>query len=435
MSRRSEFKAVKAEMRGPSRFRGTTLLLTILAFIAAVAVWANFTEIDDVNRADGTVVPSSKTQIIQAAEPGILDVIHVRKGDLVAAGDVLMEFDGTLLESQFKEETQRAAALQARILRLTAEMNNVAPEFTEDLIRKVPDVVASEQNLYQARLSELDAERQVLEAQRVQRQQEKIGSETERDTAQRALDLVEEEIALMEPLVERRVEPETTMLALRRSKNEVVGQVTRAEANIRGVELSLAEVDLRIEAMESAFRTRSISDLTLAASELSEVRTRLPALQARAARSELRSPVDGVVNQVLLTTRGGFAQAGQALLEIVPIDDTLLVEAYIRPTDIAFLHPGQGVKIKISAYDFARYGSLDGQIVGIGANAVTHPNGEEQVFVVEVRAERALLDSQGEELQIIPGMTAQVDILSGRKTILDYIIRPVIKVQETAFRD
>lgn len=435
MDQRKSFKAIHKELQGSSQTRGSSLLFLITGFLICAVVWAYMTEIDNVTRANGTVVPSSQTQIIQAPEPGILTELLVAKGDLVEQGQLLMEFDGTLFDSQFDQERQRIAALRARAIRLMAEISTVEPVFEADIVTRVPEVVGNERALFQARAREIEAERAVLNAQRVQRLQEQQELLVEQTTAQNTMALIREEVSLMAPLVERRVEPVTTMLALRRSEAGLQGQLASSEAAMVRIESGLQEIDNKINAMVARYITRSHADLATVNAELAELRARLPALEMRATRSELLAPVRGIVNQILLTTRGGVAQTGQALLEIVPIDDGLLVEAQVRPADIAFLHIGQIARVKLTAYDFARYGAIEGRIASIGANAVVLPDGQEKAFIVEVRSERTLLDGAGLPLEILPGMVAQVDILTGEKRIVDYFIEPVTRLRETALRD
>lgn len=225
------------------------------------------------------------------------------------------------------------------------------------------------------------------------------------------------------------------MLTLRQRLAEWRGREVRARATALRLEASLQEIDDRIAALRSRFRAEALGQLSTATAELAELETRLPALAQRLTRSELRSPVRGIINRIALTTIGGVAQAGEPLVEIVPTDDSLLVEAYLRPSDIAFLYPGQPVRVKITAYDFSRYGGLDGEIVRIGADAVRRPDREEQVFIVQVRTNTNILDADGAALEIVPGMVAQVDILSGRKTVLEYITQPIVRVRDQAFRD
>lgn len=416
--------------------RGSLLLLVIIGCLVAAGVWAAVTEIDDVTRGDGRIVPSRSVQVVQAAESGVLQALHVAAGEVVEEGALLMELDRTLLASQFDQERQRAAGLMARIARLQAEIDgSEALVFDAELVQATPQVVRSELALFAARRAELQAEIEVLERQRSQRSQEYAEALVDAETARTTLGIIEEEVAIIAPLVERRVEPETTMLNLRRNLAEWQGREVRSRAGLLRLDSALAEIDDRIAALRSRARAEALSQLAIATAELAELETRLPALAQRVTRSELRAPVRGVVNQINLTTIGGVAQAGAPLIEIVPLDDSLLVEAYLRPSDIAFLYPGQPVRVKITAYDFSRYGGIEGEITRIGADAVQRPDRNEPVFVVQVRTKTNILDAAGAAVEIIPGMVAEVDILSGRRTVLNYLTQPIVRVKDRALRD
>jgi adhesin transport system membrane fusion protein len=430
-----DLETLAREMRGRQPWRGSILLGLILLFLVVAVIWAALTELDDVTRADGRIVPTQQVQVIQAAEAGVLQSVHVSEGDLVEAGTLLMDLDRTLLASQLDQEQQRAFGLMARIARLQAEIDDRALEFDPALVQRTPSVVRSEAALFSARRDELTAQIDVLERQRMQRRQEYEEGLVDLETARTTLALLAEEMAIIGPLVERRVEPETTLLAMRRSEAEWRGREVRASAALERLRSALDEIDDRIRAQRSAARASALSELSIATAELAELEPRLPALAQRVTRSELRAPVRGVVNRILVTTLGGVVQAGETLIEIVPLDDTLLVEAYVRPSDIAFLYPGQPVKVKITAYDFARYGGLDGEISRIGADATRRPDRDEQAFVVQVRTQTNILDIDGAALEIIPGMVAEVDILAGRKTVLEYLTQPVIRVKDRALRE
>jgi adhesin transport system membrane fusion protein len=431
-----DLDALARELRGRSPLRASLLLFVILGCIVSAGVWAAVTEIDDVTRGDGRIVPSRSVQVVQAAESGVLQAVHVAAGEVVEEGTLLMELDRTLLASQLDQERARAAGLMARIARLQAEIDGAeALVFAPELVQATPQVVRSELALFAARRSELHAEIDVLERQRSQRRQEYEEGLVDATTSAETLGIIEEEIAIIAPLVERRVEPETTMLGLRRNLAEWQGREVRARASLVRLEAALAEIDDRIAALRSSARAEALSQLSVATAELAELETRLPALAQRVTRSELRAPVRGVVNQINLTTIGGVAQAGEPLIEIVPLDDSLLVEAYLRPSDIAFLYPGQPVRVKITAYDFSRYGGIEGEITRIGADAVQRPDREGPVFVVQVRTNTNILDADGAAVEIIPGMVAEVDILSGRRTVLEYLTQPIVRVKDRALRD
>jgi adhesin transport system membrane fusion protein len=436
MARNTDLERLAAEMRGRSPVRGSLLLFTILLFLVAGGVWAALTEIDDVTRASGRIVPSASVQVIEATEPGVLQALHVKEGQVVTKGDLLMELDGTILDSQLDQEQQRAFGLMARIERLQAEIDGTSLNFPDQLIQRAGDVVRSETALYRGRKAELQAEIDILERQRQQRQQEYEEGLADSQTAQSTLAVLEEERDMMAPLVERGMEPATTLLSLRRSEAEWQGRAVRSQASLARLKGALDEIDDRIRAQNERFRATALSDLALATAELAALRPALPALQSRAARSRLTAPVRGIVNRIHRATIGSMARQGEELIEIVPLDDSLLVEAHVRPGDIAFLYPGQPVKVQITAYDASRYGSLSGEIVRIGADAVTRSErDEEEVFVVEIRTTDTILDADGVAVEIMPGMVAQANILTGRKTVLEYLIQPVIRVKDRAFRE
>ncbi|MDA7963999.1 HlyD family type I secretion periplasmic adaptor subunit [Ruegeria sp.] len=436
MSRHPDLESLVREMRGRAPLRGSLLLLVILACLAVAGVWAHLTELDDVVRADGRIVPSGDIQLIEATEPGILQALHVREGQVVDADALLMEFDATQIDSELSQEQQRAYGLMAQAQRLQAEIDDMDLTFEARLIQGAPDVVRSETALYQGRQAELTAEIAILERQRQQRQQEYEEGLVDQVMATETLAVLAEERAMMAPLVKQRMEPATTLLALRRSEAEWKGRKVRAEAVITRLQSGLDEVDDRIRSTRSRFRSAALTDLAVVTAELAALQPALPALRNRAERAQVRTPMRGVVNRIHRSTIGGLARSGEELIEIVPLDESLLVEAYVRPEDIGFLHAGQRVKVKITAYDFARYGGLQGEIIRIGANTITRSErNDEEVFVVEIRTENTMLDAGGVAVEIIPGMIAEVDILSGRKTVLEYLIQPVLKIKDQALRE
>lgn len=436
MSRHPDLDSMAREMRGRSPLRGSLLLLVIFACLLTSVFWAYLTELDDVTRVDGRIVPSADVQLIEATEPGVLQSLHTKEGQIVEKGTLLMEFDTTQIDSQLSQEEQRAFGLMARAQRLQAEIDGATLTFSPKLIEGAPEVVKSETALFQGRQTELMAEIAIFERQREQRRREYEEGLVDQVTADETLRILAEERAIMAPLVEKRMEPATTLLTLRRSAAEWEGRKVRAKAVTNRLQTGLKEIDDRIQAAHSRFRSAALTDLAATTAELAALRPSLPALRDRADRAQVRSPVRGIVNRIHRTTIGGLARSGEELIEIVPLDDKLLVEAYVRPKDIAFLHAGQSVKIKITAYDFARYGALYGEITRIGATTITRTErNDEEVFVIEIQTSHAILDANGIAVEIIPGMIAEVDILSGKKTVLDYLLQPVIKVKDRALRE
>lgn len=436
MGRSNDLEKLAREVKGGQPIRSSLLLGLILLFLTAVGVWAARTELDDVTRAEGRVVPSRDVQLIQATEAGVLQTLYVEEGDIVEQGDMLMELDGIQLSSQLDQEQQRAFGLLARIERLQAEIDSVDLDFSEALITQAASVVRSETALYHARADELRAEIEILERQRMQRREQFAEGEVDLQTARETLEILSEERAMMAPLVERGVEPETTLLELRRQETEWQGRETRARAALARLQSALDEIDDQIRAQRASTRAAALSDLAIATAELAALEPSLPALRDRAGRARIRAPARGIVNRIHRSTLGGLAGAGEDLIEIVPLDDTLLIEAFVSPDDIAFVFPGQPVKVKITAYDFSRYGSLDGEITRIGADAVTRSEHDtEEFFRVHVRTDGSFLDADGVEVEVIPGMVAEVDMLAGKKTVLEYLTQPVVRVRDRALRE
>lgn len=436
MARRADLDTLAREMQGRQPWRGSLLLGVILLFFLTAGVWAARTEIDDVTRAEGRIVPSSDIQMIQATEPGVLLAVHVVEGDIVEDGQILMELDGMQLSSALDQEQQRAYGLMARITRLQAEIDRVALRFPDTLIQQAAAVVASESALYHARQDELASEIDIMERQRRQREEQFAEAQVDLANARDTLEIITEERAMMEPLVRRRVEPETTLLEIRRRESEWRGRELRAQASLARLQEGLEEIDDQIRALRARHRSAALADLSLATAELAALEPSLPALRDRAERAALRAPMRGVVNRIHRRTLGSLARPGEDLIEIVPLDDTLLVEGFVRPADIAFVYPGQPVKVKITAYDFSRYGSLDGEITRIGADAVTRSERDpEEFFMVHIRTEDNFLDADGVVVEVMPGMVAEVDILAGRKTVLQYLTTPVVRVKDRAFRE
>lgn len=424
------------EMRGRRPLAASALLLTLGAAITGALVWAWLAKVDDVTRAPGKVVPAGDVQQVQASEEGIISTVYVEEGQIVEAGDPLLELDSLVRTSQLNREVQRALALQARITRLRAEIAGETPVFSPDLEDQAPDQVMNERALFEGRAAELAAELAVLDSRQRQRAQEREEALQDLKTANRMQAILDEERAMLEPLIERGVEPRKSMLVLRRQEEELSGRILAARAALDRLATASAEVEEMKDASRSRFQAQTLQALTDATAELSSLQPSLPALESLAARAVLRAPVRGVVNQMNRRTIGGSVRAGESVAEIVPLDDALLVEADVKPQDIAFLRKGQPVRVKLTAYDFTRYGALDGTIIRIGASAVRRSEHDDQeVFVIVVRTEGAILDAAGDQVVILPGMTAEVDILAGKRRVIDYMLQPLERVRERAFRD
>ncbi len=430
----SDFAATARELRGRRGAAGGLILLSVVALLFVVLIWAYFTEIDDVTRAEARVVPSQLVQVVQAAETGTITEINVREGDTVEAGEVMMRFDPALLRAELDTAVSEATALRLRRARLEAQISG--QEFDlPDRSGAEAALLEAERDLFSAMAAHLTADLEVLDARREIKLAEIEAARISKDVNNETIGLLEEEIGVIQPLVERRIESPLAMIDLRRELSRQNGQLSDAGNRILMAQAALTEIDSQIVARKREFNSTANRELTETQARLAALETRIPALQTRLARAEIRAPTRGVVNQVLISTLGGVAQQGQTVVEIVPFGETVTVEAFVAPDDIAFIRPDQEVKVRITAYDASRYGALDGHVTRIGADTVLAPDGETSVYVVEIRLSGALTDADGQQLDVIPGMVAQVDMLSEPKTVLEYLTKPVIRIKDRAFRD
>jgi len=430
------FKLANSNRRPTS----SMLFIVIAVFFVFMMFWATFTELDEVVRGEGKVIPSGKVQQLQSYDGGIVTKVHVRRGALVEEGDILMELDTTRTTSDRNQMQQQQNSLSAEIYRLTAAARGQEPQWPDALRKAAPAVVLVQERLYLARKIEFEADLQVLRQQLAQRQSELAESQAVMANAGRSLVLVRQEMALVEPLVKKGIEPETSLIRLRRSVVDLEGQYQNAElASVRH-RAGIQEAQGRADAQRERFRSDALKDLSLVTAKMVEVEQALPAREDRVNRGELRSPVRGIVKQVAITTVGSVAQPGATLIEIVPADDTLMVEAQMRPEDIAFLHPGQTAKVKLTAYDATRFGSMDGEVVTISADSIEMPqnggpSGGKRSFPIEVRTTSLLKAKNGKILDVMPGMVAEVDVVVGKRSVLQYLFTPVLRLQDKAFRE
>jgi adhesin transport system membrane fusion protein len=408
-------------------------LITLLFFVTFV-VWANFAVLDEVTRGEGRIVPSSKTQIIQNLEGGILSEILVHEGDIVERGSIMLRIDNTAAQANFRDLQTQYYNLQATILRLEAELNDGELTFPDEIQKEAPGAASDQKSLFEARRRQLQAQISVLESQASQREQETGEMNSRRKQLERSLQLARQEKAITEPLVLNGVVPRIDLLRIERQVAELEGEISTIRLSIPRLKTAAEEATQRIVQVRAAAKAEASDELNKVRNEFKSVREVLFAGEDRVTRTEVRSPVRGTVKEIKVNTVGGVIRPGQDLIEVVPLDDSLLVEARIRPADIAFLRPGQDSMVKVAAYDFSIYGGLKSKLEQISADTIRDEEGE-NFYRVYLRTERNTLVHQGNELPIIPGMTATVEILTGKKSVLDYIMEPILKARQRALRE
>lgn len=411
------------------------LLYVIAGLFVLTFIWTATASLDRVTRGHGRVAPSNQLQEVQYLEGGIVKEIFVKAGDEVKAGQVLVKLDPTQLNVEFRQGKDSYNMLVARIARLQAEAGMADLVFPQDLSAGAPQIVANERALHEARKAELAASIDVQTAKLDQRRQSHEDARVALSTARQSLALAKEELKMLEPLVEKGIEPQIELLRARQRENTARGDVERAEIALARTELEVRQAQGELDQVAKSFSASAVDDLNKAKSDLADLVGELPALEDKVTRTEVRAPVAGVVNRVLVTTVGGVVQPGQTIVEIVPSEDTLVVEAKIKPADIGFLHVGQPAKVKLTAYESAVYGSLSGHIETISPDVIQDKDTGERHYLITVRTDRTTLPSKKGELQILPGMAAEVDVLNGKRTVLSYLLTPLSRVQKNALRE
>jgi adhesin transport system membrane fusion protein len=414
---------------------GQQLLWAIAVFIVAMVTWASLANIDEFTRGEGQVIPSQYIQVVQNLEGGIVEEVFVREGQSVKRGQSLVRLNDKRFSSSLRETEVNQYQLKAKSLRLKAEAEGVAFPESELFSLKTPEnVIVSEKALYIARIQEISTSNQVIVQQVAQKRQELSEWRAKESRLRRSYQLLKSELDLTSPLVAQGAVSEVEVLRLRRQVNDVQGEMNAARLTIPRIESSLNESENKLSAAESAFRSRSQSEYNEVKAELGRLVESSQAIADQVDRTLVVSPVAGTIKQLFVKTLGGVIQPGRDIVAIVPTEDNLRVEARVRPADIAFLHPSQKAIVKFTAYDFSVHGGLAGEVVNISPDTILDEEGN-SFYMVQIETEQTFLGSEAKPLPIIAGMTVSVDILTGEKTILDYILKPILKTKQLALRE
>ena len=427
------------ELRTPRTSR--MLLVASLALLATGIVWAHFAVLDEVKRGNGRVVPSRQIQVVQTLEGGIVGAIGVQEGAIVRQGEPLMRIEDTKFASELGEVRERRSAMAARVARLTAEaQGREKPEFSDELLRENPRAVEAERAVFDARRRKVDQDIDVIVQQENQRRQELEEFRASEKKFAESLQLLNREVQLTRSLYQQKFVPEIEMLRLERQASEMRGQIEILKASITKAQAGIQEAQARKSNVTDAFRAQAEEDLAKSKGDFAVLDETIKSAQDRVRRTELKAPVYGIVNKLNVTTIGAVVQPGANLMDIVPLDDTLLVEGRIRPQDIAFIRPDQSAVVKITAYDSSVYGSLKGKVERISADTILDEKAEnaerrETFYRVMVRTEKNHLGTTEHPLPIIPGMVTTVEVLTGEKTVLDYLLKPARLLRDEALRE
>lgn len=410
------------------------LLIAIASLVVAFLIWSNLAEIEEITFGSGQVIPSQEIQVVQSLEGGIIEDILVSEGEKVDKGQVLLKVSDIAFASEGRGAEAKSLSLQAKKARLEAEAKDIEFVVPEEVVEKFPDIARNEKALYQSRRQELENAKSILDnkIQSAQSQISEVRAKINRLSESRRL--LNQELAITKEMVAKRAVPKLEEIRLNRELSNISGQIREASEERSGLEAELNQAKREREDREDKFKSQVLGELNDIETQISQIGESLTAIEDRVARTEIRSPVDGVVNKIALKTIGGVIEPAMQLFEIVPLDDDLKIVAKVTPQEIAFLRPGQPAKIKISAYDSQRYGYLEGQVIRLGANSITDREGN-IFFEIELEAKQNYLGTSENPLPITPGMVAQVKIITGKRTIFSYLVKPVLRAKDRALTE
>lgn len=405
---------------------GRLILYTIVLFVTCAVVWAWFAEVDDVVKGQGKVIPSSHLQQIQNLEGGVLQEVLVKEGQVVEQGDTLIVLDDIQFSSELEKNALETIGFEAAMERLSAESQGKEPEFSSTLNSQYPSLVQEQLTLSKSRQENLQNQIDVLNFAKREKEQELEQLTQKRESAKEKYELALQELNTIEPMLDSGAVSEIEVLRARQKVAEAKSDMTDATYAIPGVKTAILEANERIEQAITDFREKAQQELNEIIPKYKGLMALQKSLQDKVERTGIRSPVHGTVKKIYVDTIGGTIRPGMTMMEIVPLDDNLLVETKVPPKDIGFIRQGQKAKIKLSAYDFAVYGGLDGKVERVSADSITDDKGR-TFFIINVSIPQNYIGQRADNMLIIPGMQAEIDVVVTRRNILDYVLRPLLK--------
>lgn len=427
-----------SELEAATRLRpaapATFMLFAVAGFVTFMIVWAGFAQVEVMTRGQGQVVPSQDIQVVQSLEGGVLTELLVSEGQTVDKGQVLLRISDVQFSSEERGAEARSRSLRAKKARLEAEAAGEGLVLPADILEESPQIAANEKALYDSRQKELKNAHEILD-ERIRKARADLAEvSAEINRLYQSRKLLQEELAITKELVKKRAVPKLEEMRLDREISDLTGQLHGQAERKKSLDAELEVARKEKQSQNDKFRSQALGELNKVEADIAALEESLKSIGDRVDRAELRAPVDGTVNRIAIKTVGGVVEPAQRLVEIVPLDDELKIIAQIRPDEIAFIHPGQSAKVKITAYDAQKYGMLDGTLVRIGASSTVDREGNPS-FEIEVRTEKNYLGSAEHPLPITPGMVAQVQVITGKRTILDYLLKPVLRARESAFTE
>jgi adhesin transport system membrane fusion protein len=411
--------------------KAKTIMYTIGLVLIVMIVWANYAEVDELTRGEGRVIPSKQVQVIQSLDGGSVSDILVKEGQTVKIGDPLIRIDETRAVSSVRENQTQYLAYLAKQIRLKALANGTSFDPPAEVINEAPETYRQELALFNASQAELQSSISISQEQVTQREKELLEVEYRKESSQLLYESASKELSANKPLLKSGAVSEIDILKLEREVNRAKGEIDQASAQMQRIRSAIGEAKRKVIETQQTFKSKVRTELNDVTAKLNSVTETSVALNDKVKQATLTSPVNGTISKLFFNTLGGVIQPGKEVIEIVPTDDALVIETKVQVKDIAFLRPNQPAVVKLTAYDYTIYGSLDAVVDSIAANSTVDDKGN-AFYLVKVRT---LKSSLGEGLSIIPGMSAQVDIMTGKKTIMSYLLKPVLKAKSYAFTE
>lgn len=418
--------------RSPKKLR--VILWFWIITVIALITWAYFAQIDEIVRGEGIVVPKSENKLIQNLEGGIIKEILVKEGDIVKKGQILLKIDNQKSNADYNSASLKALELTARIVRLEAEVNNKDFKAEAFEYNDINQYIELEKSLYEIEKNKLESEVNILKEQLKQKKNDLISARSTLNYLNNEYKLISEEVKIAKPLVEKKVRSKVDFLRLQREASTIRKELANVRLSIPKTQSFISEINNKIEEASSNFKHKAQEDLNKTIAELERVNAQINNLKDKVIRTDVYSPTNGIVQKLFFNTIGGVIKPGENLFEIVPTDDNLLIETKIKPSDIAFIFYNQSANVKFTAYDYSIYGGLKGNVIKISADTEIDEN-KESFYTIHIQTNKNHLLKGDKQLAIIPGMVVNVDILTGKKTILDYILKPILKAKQYTFTE
>jgi len=422
-----------AMMLKNSRASRLIIWMIFVSFIWLI-VWAYFAEIDELTRGTGKVIPSKQVQVIQNLEGGIVSDILVDEGEIVEKGQVLLKIDDTSFSSSYAENNIRLLELKAQAVRLSAEASGKETHSMDAITDEMRPFMEHERALYQLNKKQLYEQLSILKEQINQRKHELKEAKSKYEQLKVDYKLIQQEVDITQPLVSKGIVSQVEFLQLSRQASGIKGELDSVKLALPRTRSKIKEARNKMKEAELEFRHKAKEELNKVQAELARIEESSDALEDKVKRTLVRSPVKGIIQRLFVNTINGVIQPGMDIVEIIPFNDKLLIETKIKPSDIAYLYPGQPAKVKFTAYDFSIYGALDGKVTWISADTIIDEEGN-AFYLVRIKTEKNYLMFEGKKHDILVGMVANVDIITGKKSVLDFILKPILKVHQAALRE